>query len=126
MKRPWIITFWAVFIGLAALYDVAMAIWAYGLRGQDYFLLNPGLLAFFRPIALIGFPLVPIGLLLMRRWGVVLYISLQVLGVVVTYVAQPFWLENYPGWVLPVGLMFPVVFAVTVLPYWGEMDAKAP
>lgn len=120
-KRPWVITFWAVIFAIGATYDIIMAVIAYGLSQQDYSVLNPGPLAIFRPIAWVGFCVVPFGLWTMRRWAVVLYTLLQVSGVAVTYLARPAWLETYPSWTMPASLVIPAVFLVTVLPYWRDM-----
>jgi hypothetical protein len=121
MKRPWVITFWAVIFAIGAMYDIGMAVMAYIVAQQDYSTLNPGPLAFFRPIAWIGFCLVPFGLWALRRWAVVLYTVLQVSGVAVTYLAKPAWLESYPSWAMPLSLVIPGIFLLTVLPYWRDM-----
>jgi len=124
-KRPLIVTIWAVLLGIGYAVDIFNALYAYGVARLDYAELNPGLFQIYRPIAWLAGVAIPVGLWLMRRWAVLLYALLQVSGAALIYFFQPPWAAGLPEWALPVSLVFPALFLITVLPYWGRMSWKA-
>jgi hypothetical protein len=126
MKRPVVITIWAIIFALGAAFDVVAAVNSYVLGSEDYNALNPGPLGVFRPIAWVGVVFVPIGLWFMRFWGVWFYVLLQAGGVLLTFIAQPAWLQSYPAWALPLSLVIPAIFILTTFPTWRTMSLRIP
>ncbi len=97
-RRPLALTLWAILFGLGAVRDVYAAVVAYAYLDQDYSVLNPGLFAYFRPIAWTAAVLIPVGLWFRRWWAVALYVVLQTCGVILVYVEQPTWADDLPAW----------------------------
>lgn len=120
MKRPLIITIWAILLTIAGLIGIISAAWLY-VSGQyrDHGLYE-GIYAFYAPFSHILGVVVFVGVWLMRKWAFVAYIAGQIAG------AAVFWLVN-PEWasVMPFGawgaLAFAALFAATTLPHWGRM-----
>jgi len=121
MKRPLIITIWAVLLTFAGLVGLASAAWLYASGQYREYGLYEGVYAFYAPVSHIFGAVIFVGVWLMRKWAFIGYVAGQILGYAVFWLSNPEWSSSMPfgGWG---SLVFAALFAATTLPYWRRMS----
>jgi len=128
MKRPILISLWAMFYGLIAVIGLIGFVLeiVFKFSGRHNFVLSH--IGFYTTYSSLTFfvpGIISLGLFQMMSWAPILFIVYHFLGLAILYWERPVWIP-ITSFAIVAQILFPLMFLGSVLPYWKRMAWQTP